>query len=61
MYNPITTTASTLDSPNASAGSDATYGVTSVIMGNCGFTLAPGSAKQREMIVANIVRAELRQ
>ncbi|MGH8666438.1 MAG: N-acyl-D-amino-acid deacylase family protein [Burkholderiales bacterium] len=34
------------------------HGVTSVIMGNCGFTLAPGSAKQREMIVSNIVRAE---
>jgi N-acyl-D-aspartate/D-glutamate deacylase len=34
------------------------HGVTSVVMGNCGFTLAPGSAKQREMIVANIVRAE---
>ena len=34
------------------------HGVTSVIMGNCGFTLAPGSAKQREMIVANIARAE---
>jgi N-acyl-D-aspartate/D-glutamate deacylase len=34
------------------------HGVTSVVMGNCGFTLAPGSAKQREMIVSNIVRAE---
>ena len=34
------------------------HGVTSVVMGNCGFTLAPGSPEQREMICANIVRAE---
>jgi N-acyl-D-amino-acid deacylase len=34
------------------------HGVTTAVMGNCGFTLAPGSAEQREMIVANIVRAE---
>ncbi len=34
------------------------HGVTSVIMGNCGFTLAPGSAEQREMIISNIARAE---
>jgi len=34
------------------------HGVTSVIMGNCGFTLAPGSAEQRDMILSNIVRAE---
>jgi N-acyl-D-aspartate/D-glutamate deacylase len=34
------------------------HGVTSVVMGNCGFTLAPGSAEQRDLIVANIARAE---
>ena len=34
------------------------HGVTSVVMGNCGFTLAPGSAEQRDMILSNIVRAE---
>jgi N-acyl-D-aspartate/D-glutamate deacylase len=34
------------------------HGVTTAVMGNCGFTLAPGSAEQRDMIVANIVRAE---
>jgi N-acyl-D-amino-acid deacylase len=34
------------------------HGVTTVVMGNCGFTLAPGSAKQRDMVVNNIERAE---
>ena len=34
------------------------HGVTTVVMGNCGFTLAPGSAEQRELILSNIVRAE---
>lgn len=34
------------------------HGVTSVIMGNCGFTLAPGTAAQRDLIVSNIARAE---
>ncbi len=34
------------------------HGVTTAVMGNCGFTLAPGSAAQRDMIVANIARAE---
>ena len=34
------------------------HGVTTVVMGNCGFTLAPGSPKQRDMIVNNIERAE---
>src|SRR5919108_4922435 len=34
------------------------HGVTSVVMGNCGFTLAPGSAKQSDLIINNIERAE---
>src|SRR6187399_1660364 len=34
------------------------HGVTTVVMGNCGFTLAPGTAEQRDMILSNIVRAE---
>ncbi len=34
------------------------HGVTTVVMGNCGFTLAPGSGDQRDMIISNIARAE---
>jgi N-acyl-D-aspartate/D-glutamate deacylase len=34
------------------------HGVTTVVMGNCGFTLAPGSEQQRDMILSNIIRAE---
>ncbi len=34
------------------------HGVTTAVMGNCGFTLAPGSAAQRELILANLIRAE---
>jgi N-acyl-D-amino-acid deacylase len=34
------------------------HGVTTAIMGNCGFTLAPGSVEQRDVILSNIVRAE---
>ncbi len=34
------------------------HGVTTVVMGNCGFTLAPGSAKQRDMVINNLERAE---
>jgi N-acyl-D-amino-acid deacylase len=34
------------------------HGVTSVVMGNCGFTLAPGAEKQRDMVLSNIIRAE---
>ena len=34
------------------------HGVTTVVMGNCGFTLAPGTPEQRDMIVSNIQRAE---
>ncbi len=34
------------------------HGVTTAVMGNCGFTLAPGAPEQREMILSNIIRAE---
>jgi len=34
------------------------HGVTSVVMGNCGFTLAPSRADARELVVRNLERAE---
>ncbi len=34
------------------------HGVTTAVMGNCGFTLAPGAPEQRDLIVSNIARAE---
>ncbi len=34
------------------------HGVTSVVMGNCGFTLAPSRSHQREFIVRNFERSE---
>ncbi len=34
------------------------HGVTSVVMGNCGFTLAPASAAQSHLVVRNLERAE---
>ena len=34
------------------------HGVTSVVMGNCGFTLAPARAHQRNLVVRNPERAE---
>ena len=34
------------------------HGVTSVVMGNCGFTLAPASATQAPLVVRNLERAE---
>ena len=34
------------------------HGVTTAVMGNCGFTLAPGSAEQSDMVLSNIIRAE---
>ncbi len=33
-------------------------GVTSVVMGNCGFTLAPSRASARELVLRNLERAE---
>jgi N-acyl-D-aspartate/D-glutamate deacylase len=34
------------------------HGVTSVVMGNCGFTLAPSRASERHLVVRNLERAE---
>ena len=34
------------------------HGVTSVVMGNCGFTLAPSRSDARELVVRNLERAE---
>lgn len=34
------------------------HGVTTVVMGNCGFTLAPARANQRHLVVRNLERAE---
>ena len=34
------------------------HGVTSVVMGNCGFTLAPAKADERHLVVRNLERAE---
>src|SRR5829696_91607 len=34
------------------------HGVTSVVMGNCGFSLAPAPVSQREFVVRNLERAE---
>jgi N-acyl-D-aspartate/D-glutamate deacylase len=34
------------------------HGVTSVVMGNCGFTLAPSREGSRELVVRNLERAE---
>ena len=34
------------------------HGVTSVVMGNCGFTLAPARADARHLVVRNLERAE---
>jgi len=34
------------------------HGVTSVLMGNCGFTLAPSRAAERHLVVRNLERAE---
>ena len=34
------------------------HGVTTVVMGHCGFTLAPAPAEQRHLVVRNLERAE---
>ena len=34
------------------------HGVTTVVMGHCGFTLAPAPADQRQLVVRNLERAE---
>src|SRR5881397_2004048 len=34
------------------------HGVTSVVMGNCGFTLAPCGKAERHLVVRNLERAE---
>lgn len=34
------------------------HGVTTAVMGNCGFTIAPGSSDQRHLLVRNLERAE---
>jgi N-acyl-D-amino-acid deacylase len=34
------------------------HGVTSVLMGNCGFTLAPARASERHLVVRNLERSE---
>jgi N-acyl-D-amino-acid deacylase len=34
------------------------HGITSVVMGNCGFTLAPCAAADKHMVVRNLQRAE---
>lgn len=34
------------------------HGVTTVVMGNCGFTIAPGSSSQRALVIRNLERAE---
>src|SRR5262245_28057382 len=34
------------------------HGITTVVMGNCGFTLAPCAAKDKHLVVKNLQRAE---
>ena len=34
------------------------HGVTTAVMGNCGFTIAPSRADARELVVRNLERAE---
>ena len=43
---------------NPSGSSSSWNGVTSVVMGNCGFTLAPARADARALVVRNLERAE---
>src|SRR4051795_10640772 len=43
---------------DASGSSSCWHGVTSAVMGNCGFTLAPVRAHERALVVRNLERAE---
>jgi len=43
---------------DATGSSSCWHGVTSVVMGNCGFTLAPVRSDQRALVVRNLERAE---
>jgi N-acyl-D-amino-acid deacylase len=43
---------------DASGSSSCWHGVTSVVMGNCGFTLAPVRRDERALVVRNLERAE---
>jgi len=43
---------------DASGSSSCWHGVTSAVMGNCGFTLAPVHSDQRNLVVRNLERAE---
>ncbi len=40
------------------AGSLTAHGVTSAVMGNCGFSLAPGNADEADLVLRSIERAE---
>jgi N-acyl-D-aspartate/D-glutamate deacylase len=43
---------------DATGSSSCWHGVTSAVMGNCGFTLAPVRSNQRQLVVRNLERAE---
>jgi N-acyl-D-aspartate/D-glutamate deacylase len=43
---------------DATGSSSCWHGVTSAVMGNCGFTLAPVRSHQRHLVVRNLERAE---
>lgn len=43
---------------DATGSSSCWHGVTTAVMGNCGFTLAPVHADQRALVVRNLERAE---
>jgi len=43
---------------DASGSSSCWHGVTTAVMGNCGFTLAPVRAQERALVVRNLERAE---
>jgi N-acyl-D-aspartate/D-glutamate deacylase len=43
---------------DASGSSSCWHGVTSAVMGNCGFTLAPVRSNERALVVRNLERAE---